>query len=268
MARGANRGLGIDFEFLSHDGLINNRGETVLHETGLRCPCGTEDVFAGYAEKGIHVPRKRLDIISCALCGGLGRIYRDPRKIVGLITNISETRNQSEFGWAQPGDCILAPHLRYQLSTGDKVTFTWSQPLDEGQTIVRGAAAMGSNAALSTGLAANEDRLLFHAEKSIWCEDENGVTYTVGDFIVDGSRIIKWVGNTPADGVKYTFKYLAYFEWIAFASPATRRDRDRDFGQRVVLRKLHVALGTESAAGSPFDKTPFCDRMTSCGIAT
>jgi len=72
MSRG-DTGLGIDFNFPWQEGLINNRGETVIHEIGMRCPCNIEDVDAGMIEHGAHVLRRRKSF-NCEICGSEGYI--------------------------------------------------------------------------------------------------------------------------------------------------------------------------------------------------
>jgi len=266
MARGPNRGLGIDWTFSSHEGQINNRGETLIHEIGMRCPCSNEDTHAGSILRK-DVPRRRKTFI-CSNCVGTGYIYRDPKTIIAMITNISEDYARQEAGWAIPGDAIMSPLPEYTVSTGDLVTFTWAQPLDEGQVIVRGAANMSDNTARKLNLEENEDRLWYNAVSGIWCEGLDNETTTVyrnnADFVLDGSKVIKWIGNSPRKGSTYTLKYMAYLEWEAQVPPATRRDRDRDLGARVLLRKKHIAQVWDSSNSAPGDKLPFCDRLRGC----
>ncbi len=261
--RGQNVGLGIDWSFSNQRGLINDRGEDVIHETGLRCTCNLEDTHAGQIEQ-THVPRRRT-IIGCENCTGDGYIYRNPRKIVGIVTGIRESVNRQEGGWEQPGDCVLSVHPDYQVAEGDRITFLWSQPVGEGQVILRGAGTMSDNLTRSNiNLELNEDRLWYNAVSSIWCEDEDGVIYTEGSFELDGSKIIRWLGDSPARGKRYTIKYDAYLEWVAWDPPAIRRDRLRDLGQRVVLRKAHVALVNDNPTLRTGDNVPFCARITGC----
>ena len=128
--------------------------------------------------------------------------------------------------------------------------------------VVRGAGLASGNSARETGLETNEDRLWYHATSSIWCEDEEGNVYkSGGDFILDGSKVIKWQGSNPKIGRKYTIKYNAYLEWVAFTPPDIRVDRNRDLGQRVILRKRHVALVNDNPALRTGDKLEFCSRV-------
>lgn len=264
MARGTDRGLGIDWTFPLHRGQIDNRGESMIHEVGLRCTCNLEDTHAGMIERGPHVPRKRR-LIGCTVCDGSGYIYRKARRITALITGIRETKNQMEGGWALPGDCTMSPKPGVSISGGDLLTFTWGQPVPDGQVIMRGAGTMSGNAGRDTGLEENEDRLWYNAVNSIHCEDEDGNEYTSGgDFTLDTSKIIKWGGSQPKKGKVYTLKYNAYLEWIAFLPPDIRRDRNRDLGTRVGLRKRHVALANEDPTVLAKDRQAFCDRLKGC----
>jgi hypothetical protein len=263
--RGGNVGLGIDFSpgFGAHEGLINNRGEDVIHDVGMRCPCSAEDVHAGQIEQN-QVPRRR-SMIGCPLCRGEGYIFRRPQKICALITGISESKTRIEGGWAQPGDCMMSPHAGYMIASHDMITFLWPQPVGDGQVIVRGAGTASDNSQRETFLQTNEDRLWYSATEGIWCEGDDGVRYyPEGDFLLDGSKIIKWVGNRPQAGQSYVLKYAAYLEWIVFDPPATRRDRNRDLGSRVALRKRHVALVNNDPRPRVGDNIPFCARIQNC----
>ena len=263
MTRDSNIGLGIDWTFPNLTGLINNRGETVIHEIGMRCTCVLEDTHAGQMER-THVPRRRTTY-KCNICGGSGLIYRDPKRIVAIITDIRETMSRDEAGWLIPGDCVMSVKPEYQVASTDLITFTWSQPLPEGQVIVRGAGTQSDNTSRKTLLEENEDRLLYNADSAIWCEDEDETTYTSGsDFIMDGSKIIRWIGRTPARNKRYVVKYNAFLEWEVFAPPNVRRDRDRSLGDRVLLRKLHVARVNEDPTITERDRVTFCTRTESC----
>jgi hypothetical protein len=193
-------------------------------------------------------------------------MYRDPRRLVALITSISEDYVRHEQGWAEPGDCIMSPKTHeVTIGGGDRITFTWGQPINEGQVIVRGAGTSSENTARKTNLNEDEDRLWYNAESNIWCEDIDGREYNEGaDFVLDGSKIIRWIGNQPIKHKQYTIKYNAYLEWIAFIPPSIRRDRDRSLGHRVLLRKSHAAFVNENPTASVLDRLPFCDRVSAC----
>jgi hypothetical protein len=263
-SRGRNRGLGIDWDFRNLDGFINNRADTVIHEIGLRCTCENTDTFAGIVEQ-THAIRRNTSF-KCDICMGEKFIYRNAKKIIGNITSISEQKVQQDSGWGNPGDCILSPKLNYIVSAGDLITFTHAQPIPDGQVILRGAANIETNARKNTNLESNEDRLYYHAAEGLWCEDEDGNTYeSNNDYILDSSKIIKWVGASPAEGKLYTFKYTGYLEWIAFIPPAERRDRNRDLGQKVILKKRNVELFAKDPRLRSNERVTFCSKVSGCG---
>jgi hypothetical protein len=258
--RDLNLGLGIDWNFSSHSGLINNRGEELIHEVGMRCVCQLEDVDAGMVETGSRAQRQRY--FNCSICRGDKYIFRNPQKIVALVVGIRQQKTQIESGWATPGDSMISTHIGYQISSGDLITFPWGQPVPDGQVILRGAAHLGSNSARDTGLEPNEDLLWYNAESAVWVEDEFGKKYEEGNFSLDGSKIIKWLGNKPADGTRYVIKYNAFLEWVAFTPPEIRRDRNRDLGSRVQLRLRHVSLQNKDPRPRVSDKVPFMARIS------
>lgn len=262
MSRGTDLGLGIDWNFSLQEGFINNRGETIIHEIGLRCPCNKEDLHAGMVEKGAHALRRR-QTFGCDTCGGQGYIYRKPRKMVAIVGGFSTSKDFLEAGWAYPGDSVMSPKAGYIISGGDRITATWEEPLPDAQVIIRGAAHVNDNSGRKLQVEEDEDLLWYHAVKGIYCEDIEGNTYKEGDFVLNESKVVRWTGNKPRKGLAYTFKYTGYLEWVAFVPPELRRDRDRDLGGRVLLRKRHVALANNDPTIRVSDRVPFCDRLSS-----
>jgi hypothetical protein len=258
-------GLGLaDFTPGVQEGLIQNRGSTMLHELAVSCTCRVEDTFAGLKNDG---KERRRDAF-CPRCRGDGWLYRSPRLVIGIATSIRQQRNILDAGIAQPGDMQFSPSLEppdctlpYRaIGAWDKLTATWSQPLDDGHVLVR-AAAQGLPT--ETFLRPNEDRLWYEPDYAIWCEDENAQVYVEGtDFELGPGKIIRWIGRVPADHVRYTIKYAAFFEWIVFVPPQERRDRDNaNLGQLVFLRKRHVAFVNDSPIATPDDHIPIQARM-------
>lgn len=257
-------GLGIDFDFPLFKGQIDDRGEVLIHEIGLRCTCNQEDMFAGETEHGAQSMRKRRKF-GCKICNGYGYIYRKARRLVGMVTSIRQSKQQLEAGWSVPGDAVVSVKPDVLVSVGDLFTFTWTQPVSDGQIIVRGAANTNDNLTRKTKLETDEDLLWYSATESIYCEDEDGVEYSsTEDFILNGSKILKWVGKQPIQGKAYTIKYKAYLEWVVFLPPDVRRDHDRDLGLRIPIRKRHVALVNSNPSVSAMDRTPFCERIQGC----
>lgn len=240
----------------------------MIHEIGLSCPsCMTADPAANMLRDGQSQSRSP----NCQKCGGNGTIYRDPVLVRGIATNIRQQKNVLDSGLVEPGDMqfSIGPGFvdcgqQYRkISQGDKLTATWSQPLSEGQTIVRGASTMGENLRLANNVQEDEDRLTYEPETAIWCEDENQVVYTHPDFELGPGRVIKWVGKQPAIGTKYVIKYQAYFEWLVWSQPQERVDRgNRDLGSLLFLRKRHVAFINDSPFVVDTDRVSLSSRLS------
>lgn len=243
----------------------------MVHEMALLCPkCRTSDPFATLVGDGKFQTR----LPHCPRCGGDGWLFRDPVVVRGLATSIRQQKNPVDVGHAKPGDmqfsidpgfggmdCVHGG-IRRRVAESDKFTQTWSSPLDEGQGIVRGSATLGDNARLQTGMAVNEDRLWYQPHEALWCEDENGVVYKTGDFELGPGKIIRWLGNAPLVGVKYAIKYTAYLEWLVWAPPNERVDRDNaDLGPLVMIRKKHVENINSSPFATPDDRIPIQSRV-------
>lgn len=236
----------LDWDFHHLEQLIQDRGECVIHEKGISCPvCRVEDPYASMIEHEGQPATVPNGQVNCPRCYGSGFVYRDAKMIKGMFTSVQAGANKQllEGGWAVPGDAVFSPSLREEaLGDFDKITLTYAIPVGSGQTLMRGAANQGMNAALDTGIAANEDRLWYRAECPIWCEDQLGTVYTYNtDYVLDG-HLIRWVGQAPPKGAVYSFKYRAFLEWIVFATPMTRIDRNRSLAQKVLVRKSHTAM--------------------------
>jgi hypothetical protein len=267
VARNLNSGLGIDFQAGFQDGLVSNRGADMIHEIGVACPkCRTSDTHANMLGDGELQTRSP----HCKNCNGDGWLFRDPVIVRGLATSIRQQKNILDVGIAQPGDMQFSIGPGFlgcgqesrRVGRNDKFTATWSQPLDDGQTIVRAAASMAENIGLDNNVEIDEDRLWYEPDASLWCEDENGVVYGDGDFTLGPGRVIKWIGNAPRQGVKYSIKYTAYLEWLAWAPPMERVDRNNeDMGPLIFLRKRHTALINTSPFITSSDRIPLLSRV-------
>ena len=244
-------GLGVNWSenFRMQDGLISNRGQVVIHEIGLTCTCrpgGIGEAVVGGSGK-----------LACSKCEN-GILYREPLQIMGLISSISSNRQLVETGFINPGDCVISisPNIKTAPSDFDKITFTWPENVGDGQVIVRGEASEPPY-----NLAANADLLHYQGAEGVYCEDEDGRTYEWNsDFYFEGRKII-WL-NPPEIRKRYTIKYKAYLEWIVYDSPMSRRDRDKDLGFRVVLRKKHLVNLRDNVEGNPMDKALFRSRVS------
>lgn len=241
----------VDWDFARLDSLIQGRGEDVVVETAIACPCRNGDQYAALIEREGRPANQR--IMGCPQCRGDGFLYRNARKIRGLVTSLNPVRDRTllETGYAQPGDMLFSPELSADtISDFDKLTLLYPVDVNAGQVIMRGAAGLEENKLFVTDLEADEDRLWYEAVCAIWCEDINGVLYTENmDFKFEDHKI-RWIGSAPDVGTLYTIKYEAYLEWVVYAQGMTRIDRCRTLGQQVLLRKKHVAFLTNDANDS------------------
>jgi len=233
---------GVDFDFAALEAHIQDRGTKVTHEIGVTCPClvfSTEEGAVGSAKPG------------CDKCYGAGYLFRDARPLTAILENATFTRSYMELGWIKPGDLTMSPSIHARPVTDlDKVTI--SLPIsNDSQIIVRGAVS--SFTPRPSALAANEDYLNWEAGESdaIWLEDANGKAYYPTDYTLNG-RVITWTpGASPAVGVQYVIKYMAFPEYIAWTTPIENWDRQRSLGQRVMLRK-YTAISNNGKITPPW----------------
>jgi hypothetical protein len=242
-----------DWNFDLLESLIQDRGDYVIWETAVACPqCRREDTTASFNEKNPN-EAVRIRRINCPNCHGTGFMYRNAQRVLGLLTQINAGNRQLlDAGVAMPGDCIFSPSLQAEeLQDMDKVTLCVTDVLNEGQIIQRGAAHLSNAQLRPTDLETSEDRLWYAGNGCVvWCEDENNVVYSVGDFEIIDNKI-RWLGKQPSNGTFYTLKYHYYPEWIVYASPLQRVDRGRSLQQRVVLRKKHIVLTSATSVATP-----------------
>lgn len=256
-------GLGISFQLGLQDDLIFDRGLHCIHEIAISCTCRTSDTYNAFMADGKDTVREPF----CPRCGQEGWLYRDPVLVLGMITGIRHQRNILDAGNYMPGDATFSPSPTQsgagcggvggrRIGAFDRITATWAEPVDDGHVLVRGAGSKATAIGIKTSLEDDEDRIWYEPAKAIWCEDQNGVVYyESSDFVLGPGKIIKWVGNRPAFGVKYSIKYEAFFEWIVWQPPGERRDKNADnLGELVMLRKRHVIHVNESPFGTSTDK--------------
>jgi hypothetical protein len=259
--------LGLDFFPGLQEGLMGDRGTRMVHEMALACPkCRTSDPAANMLQGGKF--QRRLP--DCPNCGGDGWLYRDPIIVIGLATSMRQQANPVDVGIVQVGDMqfsllpgAFGSSTPRRVSANDRLTQLWDTPLDDGQTIVRGAAHLSTNARFAKFINPNEDRVWYEPQHGLWCEDENKVKYHDGsDFTLGPGKLINWIGNKPAIGTKYVLKYTAFLEWIVWAPPQERTDRgEKDLGQLLMLRKRHIANINESPFVTEDDRQPLSGRV-------
>ena len=200
------------------DALVEQEGDYVVHEVGLRCFC--------FNDSGQPDP-------TCNEHQNGGWLYCESETIQGLVTGISQNRELVEAGILIPGDCVFSPLSDAVVTEGDKITFTWPLPYGQGDPLVR------SNE--------NKEDTYYKPVRAIYCIDENKAKYREGiDFrFVD--KTIQWLwdgkpleGIAPAGGIRYTVKYMAFLEWIAYVPPVERINNGNNLGSKVILRKRHL----------------------------
>lgn len=207
---------------VSDDRFTLEEGELVRHFVGMRCWCqgpqGHPDPNCSEHELG-------------------GWIYRDERRIWGLVTDVKQNKELAQIGLWEPGDCVFSPTSDAVVSDGDKIVFTWALPHGSGDVRLRRDDT--------------SDRLTYEAVRSLWCEDEDKVRYAEGtDFYLAGKEIVwDWEGkaetaSAPAEGRRYVVKYTGYLEWIVFLPPFERVSHGERIGPRVGLRKKHLMEAT------------------------
>lgn len=198
------------------DAFVEEEGEQVRHQIGLRCYCHGAD--------GQPDP-------NCPDHENGGWLYTDETTITGLVTDISQRRELMETGVFMPGDCIFSPLSTTVISEGDKIIFTWALPFGQGDPLLRG-----------TGVS---DTLYYEGVKGLFCIDQSKARYVQDiDYKLDGKNIVwDWAGKAgdkPAAGTKYTIKYTAYIEWLVFVPPVERISAGENIGSKVMLRKKHL----------------------------
>ncbi len=240
---------GIDWDFPALEEFIQDRGDRVTLELGIPCTCQNGSPYGFLVQNnGSPASTKKYN---CTTCQGDGFLYRNAREITGLLTSVNAGPNRRliESGYAVPGDCVFSPSFDVgEISDFDRITLHNSTPVSEGQVIIRNIANFKENRQLKFNVESDCDQLWYLADKAYHCEDEHGVVYIQNaDFVFEGKKI-KWIGNRPKDKTVYSIKYSAFLEWIAYASPFNRFDRNRTLAQKVLLRKKHVFIAQGSTA--------------------
>ena len=235
-------GLSIDFNFEAMEGLIGNRGVQVVHEIAMPCTCmsvKSSEGAVGHAQPG------------CPKCYGMGYVYRDPVRMIGLITNLSYQKNMQQQGWVVPGDLSFSPSQNVrEIADFDRITLTVPTPTDS-QLIVRGEVSFATPR--PNELKINEDLLLVEAGRpqAERIEDEDGREYHYGEYQLIGRKVVWTEGAGPAKGKKYVIRYQGYAEYIAWVTPMQRYDRARRLGQRVMMRKTKTDFSVDTRQVRP-----------------
>ena len=206
----------------AHLDLVRKRGDWVRHAKGRRCPCG-ESVDRA-------VP-------TCRLCRGLGFFWEDWRWLRALVTSAEQETKLLALGVAAPGDLVLGPGLHpwaRRIDQWDLVVprLPFGQPF-QGETLVR----QGTVDTLQWEPA--------RVEACYMVDPRSGLRATFlegADFVVEGAGL-RWLpGRGPAIGERYAIHYRPRFEYLALVPPMPRVERNTGLGDKVILRKRHLAL--------------------------
>jgi len=209
---------------------IKRHGESVKYSQGMKCTCTL-------SQTGYVLDPNRANP-NCKACNGLGWVWLDKGKIIGMVTNISQHKELLQSGIASPGDLVFSPNIPQTLSDYDRIQLTWKEGIPyEGELITRSDTSDTDTANYS----------ILDVSECITVDPVTGdVAYYVKDtdFTIEG-RSITWDvvgGSEPDPGTPYSIKYSALVDWIVFAPPQPRRERGTNLGQKVLLRKKHVVF--------------------------
>jgi len=178
---------------------------------------------------------------TCKVCGGSGRAYAAGTRIKGLVAALSsQDKTLLQAGLAMPGDLTFSPEVGNRLSIHDydMIRLDYGLP-HEGDVVERGV-----------------DRLLY-LPTSIASVDQHDpivgtrTSYARGaDYTVNGQTLAWVAGHGPQRGTAYSVKYDARFDWVVYPGVTLpRRARGTYLGQRVLLRKRHLAGITATIPG-------------------
>lgn len=223
------------FTQLDHDAFVAKHGERLAWRRASKCPCGvTED------------PQRIRP--SCKVCHGFGFRYSDPQTIIGLVTGVQHQKTLLQIGVVMIGDLMLG------LSPLD---FTQIADWDSFKFLARDVGTPYDGDLRVRDADGPLDYLTYEAKQVYTCFSIDPVTqlettYVQGtDFTVSG-RELTWLPKTgggfkgPQARQKYSVKYSAEFDWIAFVTPMTRYDGEESIGMRAILRKRHLAVAPTS----------------------
>jgi hypothetical protein len=202
--------------------LTRELGEYVTHYPVLPCSCAREQ------PEGHPLP-------TCQVCGGSGRAYGHGRRVRGLVAALnSGDRTLLQSGLAMPGDMTFSPEVlpagQLVISDYDVIRLGYGQAY-EGDTLIRGEDLLSYRPSLI--------RLVEQHNSStgarIWFQRNL-------DYTIEGRRVVWAAGRGPAMGAAYAVRYDAIYDWVVYPGVTVQRiDRGAGLGQRVLLRKRHLA---------------------------
>ena len=214
-----------DFDLRGLDDFIREHGEEVWYSQGARCPCGPDPSTSDF---------------TCPRCQGLGHFYPYPAQLKMITTtNPNFSREiMSIPGFVIPGDMVMVmrPLRGNNILAVDFDKVVWARqdavPSD-GENVL--ADASGVDVLKETPI------LVIDA----FGADQNNalLTFTPGtDFTVAGTIVTWLTGNRPRPGLYWTIRYTYQPEWIVFAPPTEKFERNTSLGQTVLVRRKVVVL--------------------------
>lgn len=210
-----------------HIRMILSHGEIITHYQGQICSCSP-------------TARPEDADLTCVRCNGLGVFWRNPKKILAIITGLDSDRMGRQWlqtGMALPEDmsCSPLPDSSRRFRDYDKVIPMWSRGFPyPGELMIRGKKEKLLYEPQGKILLLSQINSITGEEK-IWIQDV--------DFFLspDDKRTISWASvNSPQYNSTYSVVYEPKFEFVTWTPPAPRWERGRDLGMRVLLRKVHL----------------------------
>lgn len=202
--------------------LTRELGEYITHYPVIVCSCAREQA------DGHPLP-------TCQVCGGSGRAYGHGRRVRGLVAALnSADRALLASGLAMPGDMTFSPEVlpvgQLVISDYDVLRLSYGQSY-EGDSLIRGDDQLSYHPATIRQV----EQHLSHSGGRVW--------YVEGaDFTIEGRRVVWAAGRGPAMGDAYAVRYDAIYDWVVYPGVTVQRvDRGTGLGQRVLLRKRHLA---------------------------
>ena len=215
---------------MSEMNFIRSKGELCNHWTGMKCPCGLQQMGTNYP-----VDPNRADP-SCQICDGLGWLWIPQPQVYGLVQQIQQHKDLVEAGLANSGDLVFSPQVSNGISDYDKIQLTWPQGIPyEGEIITRGSGTTDTSYYGIVNVPPGECLSVIPSMGIV-------TTYEAGvDFSFEGTTITWGLSsNQPSPGTPYSIKYHALLDWMCFVVDQPRRERQTPLGQRVVLKKKHT----------------------------
>jgi len=185
----------ISFDLDSQDKFIRDSGVKFVHYKSIICPLGVDSVTDTRSTHHDH-----------SQCQN-GFLYELAGEVTAAFTNNSAVASLDEAGLLDGSIVNVTFPRLYDDSKEHVYVQTYDRfYLPEFELLVPTTQRVEAHA---TGL----DKLTYLAQRVEYIQDENGIKYGEGDFIIDNG-MIRWVGNRPgynsrlSRGTIYAIRYL------------------------------------------------------------